>query len=1371
MQTKVYYSIKHLRQGASLNRWSIFRQLHLLMLVLNCLLITSSVSAQSFTPRGAAIAGVSNEGVGLALSMSADGNTMAIGNNDDDVSANDPRSSVKVKTWNGTAWVQKGSTLYAEQNGDNFGAAVSLNANGTVLAIGARTYSDIALYGEFSNSGRTYVYTWNGTDWVLRGSALIAGAAEENFGHDVSLSQDGNVLAVGAPGASAGGSLRGLARVYEWTGTSWVKIGSDINGTSNFENFGTSVSLKVTATESVLAVGASGFTPSSGNDFVGRVKIYRLSEGSWGGTWSSPEILNGSNKGDFFGYAVSLSNNGNRLAVGAPTDGLFSAQLIGYARIFDYATGAFAQSGADIVSNFEYDTFGERLALSGDGQYVIIGAKGGVGNENGRAEVYTFTANNWQQVGSDLIGEAENDYFGQAVAINETGTAIAVGASVNANGGPSSGQVRAFLQVCTPPAAPTGNTTLSLCNGAIVAQLTATGTNVIWYDAASGGTLLNPITALTNNTIYYASQTVNACESTDRLAVTVQLLSLPAQPVSEVIQPTCSVATGTITITTQNAGETYSFNNGVNFQASNSMAGITAGTYQVLIKGTNGCISPVASVTVNAQPLPPATPVVQITHPSCTTSSGTITVTVQQAGESYSFNNGTDYQSSNIKSGLIAGEYQVMIKSTAGCPSVATLTTVNTAPVIPAAPTGTSTQTFCSNATVAQLTATGTSIKWYAAETGGTPLAETTTLQTGTYYASQTTTCESTARLAVAVTVTILTAPTGLTEQGFCEGANTIADLTAIAPNNETISWYTFASGGAPLTSTQVLTAGTYYAGYTLNGCESPRLAVQVGYVQLWKTVSAGFLHVLAIKPDGTLWAWGANAYGQLGDGTQNSRLSPVQIGTDKWVSISNYAYSSLGIKQDGTLWAWGSNGTGQLGDGTTTDRSSPVQIGTDKWTSIASSISHSLGIKQDGTLWGWGDNFSGQLGDGTSFNEGTYTTKLSPVQIGTDKWSSVSAILDASYGIKQDGTLWTWGGAFFRESNKPAALVPTKIGNDKWIKIATRGYNTSIFFPIVYQHALGIKQDGTLWAWGHNLDGQLGNGTTEYVDELNPVQIGTDNKWKEVSVSESISQAIKEDGTLWVWGDNFYGQLGDNTNTSRYSPVQIGTEEWLTISSNTLPSGYDREAKTYTVALKKNGTLWAWGNNESGQFGNGTISEEYTFDYQRTPLRLGATPLVLAKPALTVDFTNDSQPLLTTSGGSGYIWYKNDIIIDGANYATYSVPAVDGEGTYTVAVEVRGCQSPLSNEVPIYITALDFEPEASIQLYPNPAQESLLVKVAEQAQFSVVSMNGHVQRISTEWLSNEQAHRVHIKDLISGMYILQIQQNGKRAQVKFIKQ
>jgi alpha-tubulin suppressor-like RCC1 family protein len=513
------------------------------------------------------------------------------------------------------------------------------------------------------------------------------------------------------------------------------------------------------------------------------------------------------------------------------------------------------------------------------------------------------------------------------------------------------------------------------------------------------------------------------------------------------------------------------------------------------------------------------------------------------------------------------------------------------------------------------------------------------------------------------------------------------------------------------------------------------------------------------------LWAWGSNEYGQLGDGTTTSQLSPVQIGTDKWVSISNYAYSSLGIKQDGTLWAWGSNSTGQLGDGTTTQRLSPVQIGTDKWTSIASSSSHSLGIKQDGTLWGWGDNFSGQLGDGTSFNVGTNTKKLSPAQIGTDKWSSVSTTLDSSYGIQQDGTLWTWGGAFYRESSKSAALVPTKIGNDKWIKIATCGYNLGYLFPIIYQHALGIKQDGTLWAWGYNFYGQLGDGTTESADELSPVQIGTDNKWKQVSVSDRISQAIKEDGTLWVWGYNRNGQLGDGTNTNRYSPVQIGTEEWLTISSNTLPGGFEIQAKTYTVALKKNGTLWTWGNNETGQFGNGTTTSV------NIPSRLGAAPPVLAKPALTVDFTNDSQPLLTTSGGAEYVWFKNEIMIDGAKNATYSVPAVDGEGTYTVAVEVRGCQSPLSNEVPIYITALDFEPEATVQLYPNPAHESLLVKVEAQAQLSVVSMNGGVQRISTEWLSNEQAHHVYIKDLISGMYILQIHQNGKRAQVKFIKQ
>jgi alpha-tubulin suppressor-like RCC1 family protein len=151
--------------------------------------------------------------------------------------------------------------------------------------------------------------------------------------------------------------------------------------------------------------------------------------------------------------------------------------------------------------------------------------------------------------------------------------------------------------------------------------------------------------------------------------------------------------------------------------------------------------------------------------------------------------------------------------------------------------------------------------------------------------------------------------------------------------------------------------------------------------------VSAG-THALEIRK-GTLWAWGFNNSGQLGDGTTTQKTSPVQIGTDnKWVTVAAGQVHSVGIKSNGTLWAWGNNSFGQLGDGTTTQRNSPTQIGTDnKWVSIAAGQSFTLALKSDGTLWAWGDNSNGQLGDGTT------TYKLSPTQIGTDnKWISIAA-------------------------------------------------------------------------------------------------------------------------------------------------------------------------------------------------------------------------------------------------------------------------------------------------------------------------------------------------------------------------------------------
>ncbi len=245
--------------------------------------------------------------------------------------------------------------------------------------------------------------------------------------------------------------------------------------------------------------------------------------------------------------------------------------------------------------------------------------------------------------------------------------------------------------------------------------------------------------------------------------------------------------------------------------------------------------------------------------------------------------------------------------------------------------------------------------------------------------------------------------------------------------------------------------------------------------------VASGAAHSLALKSDGTLWAWGNNSHGQLGDGTKADKTIPVRIGKDmKWVAIATGRDHSLALKSDGTLWAWGNNSHGQLGDGTKADKTVPVRIGKDKkWIEIEAGDLHSVGLQSDGTLWAWGNNSDGQLGDGTTID------KTAPVQIGKDAaWARVSA------------------GAF---------------------------------------HTVALKKDMTLWAWGNNSHGQLGDGTT--AAKTAPIRIGTEARWVAVSAGDYHTLALYLcDGclatsTLWAWGYNDYGQLGDGTTTDKTSP------------------------------------------------------------------------------------------------------------------------------------------------------------------------------------------------------------------------------------------
>lgn len=414
----------------------------------------------------------------------------------------------------------------------------------------------------------------------------------------------------------------------------------------------------------------------------------------------------------------------------------------------------------------------------------------------------------------------------------------------------------------------------------------------------------------------------------------------------------------------------------------------------------------------------------------------------------------------------------------------------------------------------------------------------------------------------------------GLNYQGELGDGTNSQRLTPVQVGTDN-NWVSIAAGG--YNSLGIKSDGTIWAwgenvygqlgqGNISFGINSP---MQIGMDKKWISIVAGWSHNLALKSDGTLWAWGYNVNGQLGDGTTINRTTPVQIGTDNnWTSIAANAHS-FGLKSDGSLWGWGLNSYGQLGDGTTTDKHIPVQVGTDnKWVDVVVGGS-TLALKSDGTIWAWGYNYFGQLGDGTTID------RNSPVKIGTDNnWVGISSGNGHSIGLKSDGTIRAWGVNYHGQlgdgtTGSKSTPIQTSLLPNIWISIATGGW-----------YGIGLKSDGTLWAWGSNVFGQLGDGTN--VDKSSPLQIGTDNNWMSITTGRYHTLGLKSDGTLWTWGANNYGQLGDGTTTNRNSPLQIGTDnKWVSTAGGAW----------YSLGLKSDGTLWAFGMNYNGQLGDGTLT------------------------------------------------------------------------------------------------------------------------------------------------------------------------------------
>jgi hypothetical protein len=319
------------------------------------------------------------DGSGFAVSMNGAGNIIAIGapSNADGGSG---AGHVRIYEWENEAWVQRGEDIDGTANYSESGNAIELSADGNTIVIGASKQDETA-----SNSGQVRVFEWNENDWTPKGNSINGDEANNNFAYDVAISNDGNIIAVGAPLNSGGFVNGGQVKIFEWSGSEWLQMGGDLYGEDNF---------------------------------------------------------------DRFGYSVSLNSDGTHLAVGAIMNSGGGTDA-GHVRVFEWNGSAWEQMGADIDGEAADDNAGSSLSMSADGETVAIGAKGndgafGFNAVAGHVRVFQWNGSEWNPVGDDIEGVSDADYFGESVALSADGNIVAAGAHWNSGNGTSAGHVRVF---------------------------------------------------------------------------------------------------------------------------------------------------------------------------------------------------------------------------------------------------------------------------------------------------------------------------------------------------------------------------------------------------------------------------------------------------------------------------------------------------------------------------------------------------------------------------------------------------------------------------------------------------------------------------------------------------------------------------------------------------------------------------------------------------------------------------------------------------------------------------------------------------------------------------------------------------------------
>ena len=530
---------------------------------------------------------------------------------------------------------------------------------------------------------------------------------------------------------------------------------------------------------------------------------------------------------------------------------------------------------------------------------------------------------------------------------------------------------------------------------------------------------------------------------------------------------------------------------------------------------------------------------------------------------------------------------------------------------------------------------------------------------------------------------------------------------------------------------------------------------------QCWSKIASSEGHTLAIKTDGSLWAWGSNFYGQLGTGDLTDRHFPVRIGTaTNWTDISAGFTVSMARRSDGSLWTWGTNFFGQLGNGTNTASSVPQALPGTDWAAISAGYEHCLAVKTDGTLWAWGVNNFYQLGVGSIVDYNI------PVQVGTaNDWLKPHAGSENQAALKTDGTLWVWGTNLSGQlglGHANLVTTPVQMGTDNnWAQMS----NGSTFM-------VALKTDGTIWAWGNNTEGQLGTGNT--ISHNTPQPSGSDNDWTMVATGGSGGViAKKNNGTIWFWGNNGVGQAGNNTLINYSSPVQTGelSLDWLQVYSN----------GASMFGIKNDNSMKAWGDNYFYTLGDGTNTRRFS------PVPISCNSL-LPVTGLRMKLSRINHQALiswSTETETNNRFFDIEHSTDGirftrigrvdarggtrlTNYAFIHPNPVSGKNSYRIRQVDQDGQFTYS---PVQV--LEFAAATGSLIYPNPVSDQATVQFNQPAVAHVLQLFNAAGTVLINRTTAAGTGKIQLDlgPLPAGIYYLRVQEGTDTHTHKISKQ